>query len=400
MKKRLGLFFFAILVLSPFALLTTQNAQADRQLPVNEPDRGLMYDGLQVALSGACKGALQVRTTTANGVTHCTHGPDVAPAKSNVKASAAPVSSGPKSAAAAAATTVTCDGDGVTGKRIQVIYAHPAGVADQYATYKTSFQQWAAEVDSDFNTSAAQTGGNRHVRFVTDASCTPTVIDVALSATGAQDFGSTELELDGKGYNRTDRKYLVFVDAHVYCGISDTSVDDQAGTANMANSGPNYARVDGGCWSGVIAAHELLHTMGGVQLTAPDSDGNFHCTQGYDNMCDHSGHSVTSLCTNPAGDSWFDCNHTNYFSTNPTSGSYLATHWNTANNQFLFKTSSGPSAVTLSEMQAHVASSDPTQAAPDNLTVLLTLFSGAGLMALYALNLLMSATRETQLIDA
>jgi hypothetical protein len=392
MKKRIGLLLFVVLVLAPFALVS-QNVQADRQLPANQPSLGMLYDGLEVAGSGPCKGALRVKGGPA-AREHCTHGPEVAPAKMNLKASPAPMTGAPQTAAAAATTTVTCDGDGVSGKRVQVIYAHPAGTADQYATYKTSFQQWAAEVDYDYNISAAQTGSNRHVRYVHDASCTPSIIDVALSSSGASDFASTINELDAKGYNRTDRKYMIFMDAHVYCGISDVNVDDQAGTANLSNSGPNYARIDGGCWSGVIAAHELMHNLGGVQLTAPHNDGNFHCTEGYDNMCDHSGHSVTTLCTNSAGDSWFDCNHDDYYSTSPASGSYLATHWNTANNQFLFKTVGVPSAVTISDIQAHPATSDPTQSATGDLTTILAAFSGLAFLALYALYVILSGSRE------
>jgi hypothetical protein len=168
---------FVLLVLAPFAL-TSQSVHADRQLPANQPDMGMLYDGLDVATSGPCKGALHVKAVSA--AQHCTHGPEVAPAKMNLKSSPSPVSSAPQTAAAAA-TTVTCDGNGVTGKRVQTIYAHPAGTADQYAAYKLSFEQGAAEVDSDYNISAAQTGSNRHVRFVHDASCTPNIIDVTLS---------------------------------------------------------------------------------------------------------------------------------------------------------------------------------------------------------------------------
>jgi hypothetical protein len=392
MRKRVGLLLFVVLVLSPFALIS-QNAQADRQLPANQPEMGMIYDGLEVARDGPCKGALRLKGGT-TGHEHCTHGPEVAPASMNPKVTRPAASHSPQAASAAAAITVVCDGNGTAGQRVQVMYAHPAGTTDQFASYKTSIQQWAAEVEADFNTSAAQTGGNRHVRFVHDASCTPSVLDVTLSSSGASDYSTTVNELYALGYNHTDRKYMIFMDAHVYCGISDVNVDDQSGTRNVANSGPNYARIDAGCWSGVIAGHELMHTLGGVQLTAPHSDGNFHCTEGYDNMCDHSGHAVTTVCTNTAGDSWFDCNHNDYFSTSPAAGSYLATHWNTANSQFLFQTTQAPSAVTLTDMTAHAASSDPTQSATSDLMWALAGFSALALMALYALVVMVLGSRE------
>jgi hypothetical protein len=332
-KKNLGLLLFAILVLAPFAFVA-RGAEAQRDLPPNRPERGLVYDGLEVPRDGSCKGAFHVKSGV-KGRQDCSHGPDVAPATITALSAVASVMTAP--------APVTCDGDGTTGKRVQVIYAHPSTVADQYATYMTSFQQWAADADSDFNVSAQQTGGTRHVRYVTDPNCMPVVLDVTLSATGANDFGTTINELTAQGYNRTDRKYMLFVDAAVYCGISNVQYDDQAGSSNLSNSGPEYARIDSGCWSGVIAAHELMHTLGGVQLTAPHSDANWHCNDGYDDMCDHSGHAITYPCTNTAGDSWFDCNHDDYYSTNPAAGSYLATHWNTANNQFLIN----PNATTL-----------------------------------------------------
>jgi MG2 domain len=324
-KKNLGLLLFAILVLAPFAFLAS-GAEAQRDLPPNRPERGLVYDGLEVPHDGSCKGAFHVKSGV-KGRPNCSHGPDVAPATMTVLSAVAPVTTTPP--------PVVCDGDGTSGKRVQVIYAHPSTVADQYATYKTSFQQWAADADTEFNVSAQQTGGTRHVRFVTDPNCMPVVIDVTLSATGASDFGTTINELSAQGYNRTDRDYMLFVDAAVYCGISGVAYDDQPGSSNLNNTGQEYGRIDSGCWSGVIAAHELMHNLGGVQLTAPHSDANWHCNDGYDNMCDHSGHAVTITCTNTAGDSWFDCNHDDYYSTNPPAGSYLASHWNTANSQFL-----------------------------------------------------------------
>jgi len=111
-------------------------------------------------------------------------------------------------------------------------------------------------------------------------------------------------------------------------------------------------------------------------------------------MCNYSGHAnPTPYPCAYVGDR-FDCNHDDYYSTNPHAGSYLARHWNTANNQFLFKTVGGPSAVTISDIQAHPATSDPTQAATGDLTTILAAFSGLAFLALYALYVILSGSRE------
>jgi hypothetical protein len=48
-------------------------------------------------------------------------------------------------------------------------------------------------------------------------------------------------------------------------------------------------------------------------------------------------------CAAPAFDTTrFDCGHNDYFHTNPTPGSYLATHWNAPYNSFLIAGSNGP----------------------------------------------------------
>ncbi len=320
---------FAFLVLS-LALLSVlasnQPAEAGRGIPPNNRAKGLVYDGLQLPTDRSCKGAFKI---TANG--RCTHGPDAAPASMNVAYSVAPATG----TSSATASSVVCDGDGVTGKRMQVMYVHAADVPDQYATYLASIQQWTAGADVAFQNSAAETGGTRHVRFVTDASCVPTVLDVMVSTTGDDVFGYTINDLVAQGYNRTDRDYLLFVDAHVYCGISNMEIDDQPGSSNMSNNGQHYSRVDAGCWSDVIAAHEMMHAFGGVQLSAPHSSGDLHCYDQSDVMCrPTNGTPVQNICPNP-GYVNFDCNHDDYYSTNPAAGTYLATHWNTANNQFL-----------------------------------------------------------------
>jgi hypothetical protein len=330
---RLG-FALALFVVAWLALSQT-STQAQGPLPANQPARGLIYDGLAVPRASAARGLYRIKLSPAIHKTLYTHGPDFSPLGWDVRKTRPRITT--SKLTAAAAPTVVCDGDGVSGNRVQVMYVHAAGTPDNYSTDLASIQQWAADADADFANSAAQTGGYRHIRYVTDANCSPVVLDVQVSSTGTSNIGNTASELWAMGYNLTNRVYMLFVDAHVYCGIGAIANDDSPGPGNVSNLGPSYGRTDAGCWSGDIPAHELMHNLGGVQLSAPHSDGNWHCTDGMDDMCDHSGLALPTPypCPDSANGSLFDCNHDDYFSTNPAPGSYLATHWNTANSVFL-----------------------------------------------------------------
>ena len=140
-------------------------------------------------------------------------------------------------------------------------------------------------------------------------------------------------DLQAQGYRRADRKYLVFVDttsANI-CGLGSHWPDDRPEAANTSNTETGYARVDAGCWGTAVAAHELMHTFGGVQNSAPHTTGQGHCTDEWDQMCydDGSGKPMRVACSGGAGsghDLRFDCKHDDYFHTNPPAGSYLATH--------------------------------------------------------------------------
>jgi alpha-tubulin suppressor-like RCC1 family protein len=322
----------------------------------NDPARGLVYDGTRPAgPQRPCGEALELAGRKADRV-RCTHGPDPAPGGLDVRARRqAPAivrdtPAPPPSTAAAGSGAVQCYGDGSSGARVQLVYAVAAGQPDQYNAFVASFQQIAAELDDVFVRSAAETGGTRHPRFVTVPSgggCTPVVAHAQLSATGADTFDNTINELDSLGYNRFDRKYLVWVDANVYCGIAEVYNDDRA-TQDNPNNGlvPGmFARVDNGCWglsgTNLVEAHELMHTLGGVQSSATHGTSKNHCIDNYDRMCyaDGSlqGNSLYVTCADPAHEALYDCNHDDYFTTTPRPGlfNYLNLHWNTANNVFL-----------------------------------------------------------------
>ncbi|WP_235502472.1 MULTISPECIES: RICIN domain-containing protein [unclassified Kitasatospora] len=352
-------------------------------IPKDDPPTGMVYTGLRAAPKGdRCVGAL----ATADG--HCTHGPDEPPkgvdiskdtppaVKADLPAAdlgkpspAEPSSQGPsadtapaldaqagRSAAAAvpsgtpsstavpntavaapAGQAVVCDGDGTTGNRVQVVYAHVPG-RDRYAQYVASFRKWAADADAIYFASAQETGGVRHIRFVTAADCTPTVLNVELSDSAMSEFSATNSALATKGFNRLDRKYMIFADTNIYCGIGTFNGDERPGQNNQSNFGPSYGRTDSGCWNGSTAAHELGHNLGAVNNSAPNTSRGAHCTDEWDVMC----YSDTPyypkmriVCPEQGHDLRLDCNHDDYYNTSPRPGSYLATHWNVANNQFL-----------------------------------------------------------------
>jgi len=201
-------------------------------------------------------------------------------------------------------------------------------------------------MDQVVNDSAAETGGIRHIRFTTDRSCNPVVERVALSSGAMSSFSTMVSELHSQGYNRSDRKYVVWTDANTYCGISELYVDD----SGDATPGRNYnngntliqgsvGRIDNGCWGApnLVEAHELLHLLGGVQKSAPHATGGYHCNDESDRLCyaDGSANATMKQVCPAFHEALYDCNHDDYFSTAPPAGSYLSNHWNTASSAFL-----------------------------------------------------------------
>jgi hypothetical protein len=238
----------------------------------------------------------------------------------------------------AAPAAMPCIGNGTSGNRIQAIYARALDVPDRFSSLLPSLRQWAAEADQAVWTSAGQTGGGRRLRFVTDSSCALEVAQVVLTRAGDDSFGQMRAELGQQGYDRSDRKYLVWVDAAVgICGLGEVYDDTRPGLENYNNGGPMYARVDSPCWR-YAELHEIFHNLGAVQPDAPHPSAAWHCTDEADVMCydDDGGGPVTmtTVCS-PEHEALLDCGDDDYFSTDPLAGSYLAGSWNSANSSFL-----------------------------------------------------------------
>jgi hypothetical protein len=338
MRKVLRLVVVVVAVVLPGWGLMASGVGAANDRPASPEEakaRGLEYAGLR--RDARCADDEFLVEGVGDGAVRCTHGPDPAPHGVDVR-SRDPLAETSGGTSSTSTGAVPCTGDGVSGNRVQAVYAHASDVADRYPTALSYFRTWAGNVDATFVDSAAKTGGVRHVRWVTDSNCLLDVINVQLSTRGDDSYSNMVSELQAKGLKRTDRKYLVWADANIYCGLGDFPADNTSGSANVSNKGPHYTRVDLGCWgmANSVEAHELMHTLGGISNSAPHSSGGGHCTDENDRMCysDASGVTLTYVCP-PEQERLFDCNDDDYFSTAPVAGSWLATHWNTADNVFL-----------------------------------------------------------------
>jgi hypothetical protein len=269
----------------------------------------------------------------------------------------------------AASNTVKCFGDGIAGPRVQLIYARASDENGRYKSVLPLIRQYAADADDIINVSAGRVGDGRRIRFVHQADCLPRVLNLELSRSGDDSFGNMVSELRDAGMTSPDRKYLVFMDAAVgICGLGEIYPNDDGGQTNPNNSGPAmYARVDTSCWQHA-AAHELLHTLGAVQNSAPNSTGAGHCTDEVDVMCykDTPNTETRQVC-NRAGQ--VDCNNNDYFHPNPRPLSYLARKWNVARSRYLASGAPPPRPVVTSvTVPSSVVPGSPAQVRADTRT--------------------------------
>jgi hypothetical protein len=252
-------------------------------------------------------------------------------------------------ASTATSPAVPCDGDGSAGYRTQAMYVVEAGATNRYAAMRSTIQKWAAGVDDVVNRSAALTGGVRHVRYVTEpgeGGCVASVLNVTVPAGSMTNFGATLSAVQALGHSQPGRKYLMWTDTFGkgICGIANRYLSDADAQANPNNGYyPQYSRIDSPCWGfgngsneHSVEAHELMHNLGAVSSAAPHGTRAGHCYDEYDSMCyaDGGGFAMQVICP-VTKDYLFDCNSDDYFSTFPDPGSWLDSHWNSADSRFL-----------------------------------------------------------------
>jgi hypothetical protein len=264
-----------------------------------------------------------------------------------------------------------------TGPFVKVFYVYRSGSTNRLSSWRPTIVRAIAAADLHFDRAAEAVGGaTRHVRWLMDASCELSITAVAVTSSHVTDTSPFTIlgDLVAKGVLASSEKALAFTDdggssCNGLAGIATAATDDSPGSTNVANSGRSLARVFGWCTAdpdmrsvdlGSIAAHELMHTLGAVQPTAPHATPNGHCTDEDDAMCyADGGGAMQDVCPAELLLGAFDCNKDDYFNPAPPAGTYLATHWNTANNVFLARAD----ATAASPMAPQVAITSPSAGA-------------------------------------
>lgn len=283
---------------------------------------------LQISDEGECAGAFKLSLDTykeafPESAELCTHGPDLAEDESNPFGLID--SSTPK--------TVECYGDGQNGQRIQALYAVSNDRPDRYDELTPFFKQITHHINNIVDTSASKTGGSLKVKWVTDSNCEVDIKKIIMQPEGDDSFANTIAEAKLAGYGDLSKKYLIWTDASLYCGIGLIFQDDNPEPAFNRSSADSryttYSRIDNRCWGRFRSTetHELFHNFGAVQNSAPNASAG-HCTDGYDLMCPQ--YTPNDTCSFDQI-SYLDCNNDDYLHSDPPEGSYLAAHWNTFN---------------------------------------------------------------------
>jgi hypothetical protein len=335
LSRRRGLHLLALLVACVPVVLHVRPAPASP-----------MMAGLVPVEVGDCAGGYRLdglRTAA------CTHGPDELPAPRPGPASTAEMRA---LGIAAGDGVFHCDGDGTSGRRVHVVYAHTPSTASRYAAIVDGLRAVVVGIQDDFADSVERHGGSAplvprftHTPTAADGSCTPTVEELALPSDADDDsFGATIDRMLQLGYDDPAYRYLVLMDSSNGCGIGQFWDDDRPEPAVNANNvllEPLFSRVDAPCWN-YAETHELVHNLGGVQTSAPNASGFGHCNDDYDQLCYADGGPTSAMyvdgaCAVRASDErLLDCNADDYFAPSPASGSYLASHWNVARSSWLF----------------------------------------------------------------
>lgn len=262
-----------------------------------------------------------------------------------------------------------CHGNGINGPRIQLVYMYVEGQPNNAAKWVPRIlNDWIPAIEGSFRSTSAEQGREIGMRLHMP-NCKLSVDVLQLSEDDAHPDGGqvsrARNRLFDSGINTEDRKFHIWLDAPSpgYCGIASVvpfpAIGDNPTQANLNNFAsekiplspqvaisnkvgfnfPGWPKADPTCWgNGAMGAqteaHEILHTLGAVQPSAPNSNGLGHCRDEIDIMCYSEG-GIKTVVRCATRLEQLDCGSDDYFNARPQVGSYLSTHWNIANSRYL-----------------------------------------------------------------
>jgi chitodextrinase len=281
-----------------------------------------------------------LRVEQADGRSHTIHGLDAPPTSAPTLAPATQAA-----VANAGPGDVVCVG--ADQPHYTLVYARPGSVGSRYGSIapllRTEVYRVSAFIDGESRSVDPSAGRRLPVRC--DGGSEPVVLNATLSGAtgGATTFagivdGLRALGYEFNGDGSGQARYIVYYDSPSPTGAAGTghvfTSDSSAGPRNQNNKGGLYSveyRFDqgGGVPHWEVLVHEVLHTMGAVVQSAPNSTTGGHCSDGQDVMCyadSSTSRYDAGICTTRV----LDCNRNDYFNPAPPAGSYLAGNWNVA----------------------------------------------------------------------
>lgn len=237
---------------------------------------------------------------------------------------------------ATATPGILCQGSGTDGLRHQAVYAKLQGQPDNYSQSVPKIKIGAATAERAIRESAKVNGGGvRHLRWVTDAGCNLSVLNITLP--NSESYYDAP-NLRAAGLTAPNRKYVIWADTTLgLSGVAHSS--DPAQRDALTWSIMNKNRWE----SATTTAHEIIHALGG-RAGSPDTNksivgdqsphssgptGSSHCYEWGDPMCYYDREGLPAPvfnCPDVRSYTLFDCRGDDYFSTAPRSGTWLALH--------------------------------------------------------------------------
>lgn len=269
-----------------------------------------------------------------------------------------------------------CIGEkGVSGARVQLLYVSKSN-EKKFNQDSSKIANIAAGVDSILMVSAKKQGAEFLTRWEYDSRCAIKVTNVTLDKKSFYEAMEKKSKKDplkmisilkSKGFNKSNRKYMVFVKSKGFkntCGFDFMPRQDSRPGAENKNNKTSYQIINSNCWlngnrdqnvqnAGIM----LVHALGGPQSGSPHAlsiigklfgqsakNRKFvYNVKDKDDLLTYWGNlnvgveANTACVTSPWNISFIklDCGNDDYFSAiKPTSG-YLKDHWNIANNRFI-----------------------------------------------------------------